>query len=79
LAQGYSESKWITERLLDAAGKKSEVSSAVLRIGQIAGPVEAGVRGIWNKVEWLPSVSLWFQLQLVSDMLMRVRIGCCKL
>jgi thioester reductase-like protein len=45
LAQGYSESKRITKRLLDAAGKKSGVSSAVLRVGQIAGPAEFGTKG----------------------------------
>ncbi|CAL3963137.1 unnamed protein product [Diplocarpon coronariae] len=57
LAQGYSESKWICERLLDAAGAKAGVKSSVLRVGQIAGPVETGLGGRWSKAEWLPSVS----------------------
>jgi thioester reductase-like protein len=60
LPQGYGESKWICERLLDAARTKSGVSSAVLRVGQIAGPVEnrRGEGALWNKQEWLPSVRL---------------------
>lgn len=58
--QGYSESKWITERLLDAAREKSGVSSAIIRVGQIAGPVHVpqAKSGVWNKQEWLPSVAI---------------------
>lgn len=55
---GYAESKWVAERLLDEAGKQNGLVSAVLRVGQIAGPVEIGVKGVWNKAEWLPSVRL---------------------
>jgi thioester reductase-like protein len=55
--QGYSESKWIAERRLDAAAKNCGVSSAICRVAQIAGPVEKGVKGAWNIQEWLPSVS----------------------
>jgi thioester reductase-like protein len=58
LEQGYGESKWITERLLDAAGKKSGVSAAIWRVGQIAGPADSSKPGMWNKQEFLPSVSL---------------------
>jgi nucleoside-diphosphate-sugar epimerase len=79
LAQGYSQSKWITERLLHAAGKKTGVSSAVLRIGQVAGPVDEGVRGVWNKVEWLPSVGFLFDLHLPLHRLTRIRIDYCEL
>lgn len=58
MAQGYSESKWITERLLDAARGLAGVSSAILRVGQIAGPVNVaeGMNGMWNRQEWLPTV-----------------------
>ena len=55
--QGYSESKWITERLLCAAGNKCGLSSAICRVGQISGPVERGGKGKWNIQEWLPSVN----------------------
>jgi len=58
--QGYSESKWIAEGLLNAAAKRSGVSSTICRVGQIAGPVEKGVKGVWNPQEWLPSVSATF-------------------
>lgn len=54
--QGYSESKWIAEKLLDAAAEKCGVSAAICRVGQIAGPVERGLKGVWNVQEWLPSV-----------------------
>jgi nucleoside-diphosphate-sugar epimerase len=53
LSQGYGESKWIAERLSHFAQEKSGVSSAVLRVGQIAGPV--GIEG-GEKWEWLPSI-----------------------
>ncbi|KAI9046454.1 hypothetical protein LZ554_009203 [Drepanopeziza brunnea f. sp. 'monogermtubi'] len=56
LDQGYSESKWICERLLDAAGAQSGVRSAILRVGQISGPVQYGLGGVWSKAEWLPSI-----------------------
>lgn len=56
IGQGYGESKWITEQLLDAAREKSGVRSSALRVGQIAGPVEKGVHGVWNRQEWLPSI-----------------------
>lgn len=52
---GYGESKYVSELLLEAAREKSGVSAAVCRVGQLAGPVSKG--GVWNKQEWLPSVS----------------------
>ncbi|KAH8652683.1 hypothetical protein BGZ60DRAFT_497164 [Tricladium varicosporioides] len=57
LEQGYSESKWICERLIEEAGTRSGVKGVVLRVGQIAGPVlRPGPEGMWNKKEWLPSL-----------------------
>jgi thioester reductase-like protein len=55
--QGYSESKWIAERLHHAVGKKCQLSSAICRVGQISGQVEIGGKGKWNTQEWLPSVN----------------------
>ncbi|KAL5314376.1 hypothetical protein ACEPPN_018802 [Leptodophora sp. 'Broadleaf-Isolate-01'] len=54
---GYAESKWIAERLLEEAGKRG-VRSNIMRVGQIAGPVEDGTRetGEWNRSEWFPSL-----------------------
>ncbi|KAI8958908.1 acetyl-CoA synthetase-like protein [Daldinia sp. FL1419] len=57
LRQGYAQSKYIGERLLDAwamLGKGSKRRAAVLRVGQVAGPVAAG--GAWNPWEWFPSL-----------------------
>ena len=54
-AMGYGESKYVAEQLLEKAGKISGVSAAICRIGQLAGPVVKS--GVWNKQEWLPSVS----------------------
>jgi thioester reductase-like protein/aryl carrier-like protein len=53
---GYSEAKHVCERLLDAACRISDISVDILRIGQIAGPVQHGTFGQWNTQEWLPSI-----------------------
>ncbi|THG97884.1 hypothetical protein EW026_g4198 [Hermanssonia centrifuga] len=49
---GYSESKWIGERILAAASEKAGLCAASVRVGQICG----GVNGNWNEREWFPSV-----------------------
>ena len=54
-AMGYTESKHVSEQLLDAAGTKCHVPISICRVGQIAGPVLT-TRGAWNKREWLPSL-----------------------
>ncbi|KAL2062092.1 hypothetical protein VTL71DRAFT_6358 [Oculimacula yallundae] len=51
---GYGESKYVSEHLLDKYAAASDITTAVLRTGQIAGPVLDG--GLWNKQEWLPSI-----------------------
>ena len=51
---GYSRSKAISERLLDHAAGTSGVSSAICRIGQVAGPTDR--RSVWNSKEWFPSL-----------------------
>ena len=51
---GYAESKFISERLLDHAARKLSIDTTVARAGQIAGPVHHA--GIWNKAEWFPSL-----------------------
>lgn len=61
-AMGYGESKYVAEQLLEKARKISRVSAAICRVGQLAGPVVK--RGIWNKQEWLPSVSSTCKLSL---------------
>ncbi len=51
---GYGESKNVAECILNIANNKSGVPVSILRVGQIAGPVT--VEGIWNTVEWFPSL-----------------------
>lgn len=57
-AMGYGESKYVAEQLLEKARERSNVSSAICRVGQLAGPVVKS--GLWNKQEWLPSVRSTF-------------------
>ncbi|MCJ1394676.1 hypothetical protein MMC18_007556 [Xylographa bjoerkii] len=52
---GYGESKHVAERILSIAHTRSKIAVSILRIGQIAGPVQA-TGGEWNKNEWLPSL-----------------------
>lgn len=51
---GYGESKYISERLLDYAARKLQISAAAARVGQIAGTAE-NPRG-WSRSEWFPSL-----------------------
>lgn len=50
---GYSESKWVGERLLQLASDSNMIHGTVVRIGQLTG----GVNGAWNTAEWFPSVT----------------------
>ncbi|KAI1094916.1 male sterility protein-domain-containing protein [Rostrohypoxylon terebratum] len=54
LKTGYGESKFVSERLLDAVAKESDIPVVVCRVGQVAGPISAC--GMWPKHEWLPSL-----------------------
>ncbi len=54
---GCVQSKLISEYILDKAAEISGVRSAYCRVGIIAGPIEKNV-GLWNKDEYIPSVSL---------------------
>ena len=54
---GYGESKYVSEHVLNRATEESggAISTAVLRIGQIAGPVKSS-KAAWPAREWLPSL-----------------------
>ena len=53
---GYAMSKYVGERVLENAAKISGIPVSIVRVGQVGGPViKKG--GMWNKQEWLPSVS----------------------
>jgi thioester reductase-like protein len=49
VGSGYSESKWVGERILELAGG----STTVVRIGQLCGGKRSGA---WNEKEWVPTM-----------------------
>jgi thioester reductase-like protein len=51
-ASGYSESKWVSERILWTAGQETAVRPVIIRVGQLCG----GINGNWNSREWFPSL-----------------------
>lgn len=51
---GYAESKYLSERLLDYATQRLAINASFARVGQIAGAVNYA--GLWNKAEWFPSL-----------------------
>ena len=42
--QGYSESKWVSERVLNIAAQKTALRPVIMRLGQMAG----GSNGAWQ-------------------------------
>ncbi|OSD00953.1 acetyl-CoA synthetase-like protein [Trametes coccinea BRFM310] len=57
---GYSESKWITEQVLQNAAKQRGVRMVVVRLGQVCGDRV----GHWNEKEWFPALVKSAQFQL---------------
>lgn len=49
---GYTESKWVSERILEIVAKKSLLKPHIVRVGQLCG----GLNGSWNTKEWFPSL-----------------------
>lgn len=56
LPQGYARAKYICERLLATYASIVGRPAAVLRVGQIRGPLSG--TGVWNVSEWVPSLVL---------------------
>ncbi|KAI0509753.1 hypothetical protein F5B22DRAFT_615931 [Xylaria bambusicola] len=55
LNQGYAQAKYVCEKLLEIyASRLNNKQVAVLRVGQVCGPVD-GI-GTWNPTEWTPSL-----------------------
>ncbi|OBZ79958.1 L-aminoadipate-semialdehyde dehydrogenase large subunit [Grifola frondosa] len=50
IGNGYSESKWVSERLLAAAASKTRLQPVVVRVGQLSGSNS----GAWNSTDWVP-------------------------
>ncbi|PWY91620.1 NRPS-like enzyme [Aspergillus sclerotioniger CBS 115572] len=51
---GYADSKYLAELLLDHAAHQSHIHTSFARVGQVAGAVRSP--GLWNKAEWFPSL-----------------------
>lgn len=51
---GYAESKAVAEHILGAAARTTGLDVAILRVGQIAGPVAPNNGARWNATEWFP-------------------------
>ncbi|KAL8774316.1 MAG: hypothetical protein Q9209_001067 [Squamulea sp. 1 TL-2023] len=52
---GYAESKNVAEHILHHASHHTGITSTILRIGQIAGPLSC--HGcVWNEDEWVPTL-----------------------
>ena len=48
---GYTEAKWVGERILEEANKAG-LQSTIVRVGQLCG----SDTGVWNEHEWFPTV-----------------------
>ncbi|KZT71132.1 ketoacyl-synt-domain-containing protein [Daedalea quercina L-15889] len=53
VGSGYSESKWVAERLISIAGEKHIFSPTIVRLGQLSGSAR---NGVWRTSEWIPSM-----------------------
>jgi thioester reductase-like protein len=51
---GYANSKYLAEKLLDHAAQTLEIRTSLARVGQVAGAVRTP--GLWNKAEYFPSL-----------------------
>ncbi|EJF59192.1 ketoacyl-synt-domain-containing protein [Dichomitus squalens LYAD-421 SS1] len=52
VGEGYSESKWIAEHMVQVASERNLVRGVVVRIGQQTG----GKNGAWKPTEWFPAI-----------------------
>jgi thioester reductase-like protein len=52
LATGYSQAKWVAERIFELAASETPLRSVVVRTTLIAG----GHDGYWKADEWVPSI-----------------------
>lgn len=52
MGSGYGESKWVGEKILEAAASETGLTTIVVRVGQISG----GRNGYWHQKEWFPSL-----------------------
>jgi len=50
---GYTESKWIAEEIIQYASNHTKLASVIVRVGQVCG---GGPNGYWNTTEWFPAI-----------------------
>jgi len=50
---GYSESKWVSEKIILLARSNTALRPTIIRVGQVSG----GANGCWNPLEWIPSIA----------------------
>ncbi|KAK2015966.1 male sterility protein [Colletotrichum eremochloae] len=51
---GYGQGKLVSSLILEDAAKAGDFPLAIVRVGQIAGPLASA--GAWSRQEWLPSI-----------------------
>ncbi|KAF9649184.1 acetyl-CoA synthetase-like protein [Thelephora ganbajun] len=49
---GYSQSKWVSEQVLQLAAEETSLRPVIIRVGQVSG----GINGSWNPLEWIPGI-----------------------
>ncbi|KAJ3532134.1 hypothetical protein NM688_g7468 [Phlebia brevispora] len=50
---GYSESKWVSEQILNRASKQTPLRTVAVRVGQLTG---SSISGAWKPAEWVPAL-----------------------
>lgn len=56
LPQGYGESKYVAAGVLANASHRLGIKTAIIRAGQLAGPIIQANGAAWNRHEWLPTL-----------------------
>ncbi|KAJ7153225.1 hypothetical protein C8R46DRAFT_1357140 [Mycena filopes] len=56
--QGYAESKWVTEQMLEVVADIAGLDAVIIRPGQLSG----GTGGAWKTSEWFPTLLLSSQV-----------------
>ncbi|THV08158.1 acetyl-CoA synthetase-like protein [Dendrothele bispora CBS 962.96] len=51
-ARGYTQSKWVSEQIIQNASSTAGLHSVIVRLGQACG----SPNGSWNRKEWLPAL-----------------------
>ncbi|TFK50327.1 acetyl-CoA synthetase-like protein [Heliocybe sulcata] len=52
VGSGYSESKWVAEKVLEICASATSLEPTIIRVGQLSG----GPNGSWNTAEWVPAL-----------------------